>query len=68
MEGEEAQTLLSALIDHATEDRFVYYHPWEVGDVILWDQRCLMHKSAADYPTDQARLLMRVKIAGDAPF
>jgi len=68
MESGEANTLLNALIDHATADRFVYYHPWEVGDVILWDQRCLMHKSAADYPTDQTRLLMRVKIAGDAPF
>ena len=64
----EAQSLLEELIGHATEYRFVYYHPWKIGDAVLWDQRCLMHKSAADYPLDQTRLLMRVKIAGDAPY
>ena len=64
----EGRDMLDTLISHATEDAFVYYHPWKVGDAVLWDQRCLMHRSAADYPTDQERLLMRVKITGDAPY
>ncbi len=68
IDGMAGTELLEELMAHATEPRFVYYHPWRVGDTVLWDQRCLMHKSAGDYPLDQARLLMRVKVAGDAPY
>ena len=68
MDGEAGEALLDELMCHATEERFVYYHPWKVGDAVLWDQRCLMHKSAGDYAHEQERLLMRVKMAGDAPY
>ena len=67
MTPHEGRRLLKDLLDHATQERFVHYHRWEVGDVVVWDHRCLMHKSAGDYPHEQRRLLMRVKIAGDRP-
>lgn len=60
--------LLNELLDHVEDEaRFFYYHHWTVGDVVVWDQRCLMHRGAGDAPTDETRFLMRLKIAGDRP-
>lgn len=64
----EDDPLLDLLLDHAADkDRFAYYHRWNVGDVVAWDQRCLMHRGAGDAPPDEVRFLMRLKIAGDRP-
>ncbi len=40
---DEAQDLLDELIEHATQRKFVYRHVWEVGDLIMWDNRCTLH-------------------------
>jgi len=39
MKREEAWPLIEELADHATQERFVYYHRWRVGDVLIWDER-----------------------------
>lgn len=65
----EKDPLLDSLLDHAGDEaRFAYYHHWKVGDVVVWDQRCLMHRGAGDAPEDEVRFLMRLKIAGDRPY
>jgi len=47
---EDAQTLalLAELIAHATQRQFVYTHRWRVGDLVMWDNRCTMHRGT-DY-------------------
>ena len=35
------------------------------GDVVIWDNRCTMHKANADYPDGEKRLMHRVVVAGD---
>jgi taurine dioxygenase len=55
MEQKEAWPLIEELAAHATQDGFVYYHSWQVGDLLIWDERatCIAaqaitpHKSAA---------------------
>lgn len=52
MDVAESQTFLAELAAHATEDRFVYRHRWQVGDLIFWDNRATMHKAT---PYDDVR-------------
>jgi len=52
----EGQALLSELIAFCTQPRFVYTHRWEVDDVLLWDQRAVMHRGTP-WPFDQPRKL-----------
>jgi len=56
---EEAWPLIEDLANHATQDRFVYYHHWRVGDVLMWDERATMHRGAGDYNPDEHRVMLR---------
>ena len=68
MDQEEAGRLLSAVFDHAEKPEFVYEHGWQVGDLLLWDNRCSMH-ARTDFPETERRLLLRTTVTGDArPF
>ena len=68
MDQEEADQLLSAVFDHAEKPEFVYEHAWQVGDLLLWDNRCSMH-ARTDFPETERRLLLRTTVTGDArPF
>ncbi len=40
----DGRLLLADLNDHATERRFVYSHTWRLGDLVIWDNRCTMHR------------------------
>ena len=44
MPEEEGKALLQQLIDHATQRHFVYTHRWRVHDLVMWDNRCTMHR------------------------
>jgi alpha-ketoglutarate-dependent 2,4-dichlorophenoxyacetate dioxygenase len=37
--------LLRDLIEHATQPQFVYRHRWSVGDLVIWDNRCTLHRA-----------------------
>ena len=67
---EEAETLelLDALIDHVTQTKYQYRHQWRLNDLVMWDNRCLLHKANGDYDHSQTRYLYRVMLQGDAPF
>jgi taurine dioxygenase len=67
METTEALTLLNELLEHATQLRFEYRHEWMDGDVVIWDNRCLMHKANGDYPVAHVRYLYRLMVKGDLP-
>jgi taurine dioxygenase len=55
----EAWQLIEELAAHSTQDRFVYYHAWRVGDLLLWDERATMHRGAGDYEPEQRRVMLR---------
>jgi taurine dioxygenase len=59
MDQEEAWRLIEDLAAHATQDRFVYYHPWQVGDLLIWDERSTMHRGAGDYHPEERRVMLR---------
>lgn len=58
MGDEEGQALISALYEHATQDKYIYRHQWRQHDLVIWDNRCTMH-AATPLLTDQYRRDMR---------
>ncbi len=64
---EESQPLLDLLTARATRPENVYRHQWQVGDVLMWDNRCAMHYAVRDYDDTMPRLLYRTTAAGDIP-
>ena len=63
----EALELLDELLDHATQEKYQYRHKWRHGDMVMWDNRCLLHKANGDYDHSQTRYLYRVMLKGDTP-
>ena len=59
MTQEEAWSLIDELTAIATDDRFVYYHQWRVGDVLMWDERATMHRGAGDSNPEERRVMLR---------
>ena len=59
MAHDEAVRLIEELRDHATQDRFVYYHAWRVGDVVMWDEIATMHRGAGDARPEERRIMIR---------
>ncbi|SEP50192.1 alpha-ketoglutarate-dependent 2,4-dichlorophenoxyacetate dioxygenase [Rhodospirillales bacterium URHD0017] len=55
----DGRLLLMDLIEHATERRFVHSHTWKQGDLVIWDNRCTMHR-ARPFDTTKVRDLRRV--------
>jgi alpha-ketoglutarate-dependent 2,4-dichlorophenoxyacetate dioxygenase len=55
----EGRLLLRELIEHATQREFVYQHHWKPGDLVIWDNRCTMHRGRP-YDPSEARDLRRV--------
>jgi len=67
MPEQKALALLDELLEHATQEKFQYRHKWKAGDVVIWDNRCLMHKANGDYPVSEVRYLYRLMLKGDRP-
>jgi alpha-ketoglutarate-dependent taurine dioxygenase len=59
MSKDESWPLIEEVSAHATQDRFVYYHSWRVGDVLMWDELATMHRGAGDYRPDERRIMLR---------
>jgi alpha-ketoglutarate-dependent 2,4-dichlorophenoxyacetate dioxygenase len=56
----EGRLLLRDLIEHATQRHFVYRHRWHVGDLVIWDNRCTMHRATPFEDSKYRRELRRV--------
>lgn len=68
LEDEESAQLLAFLYEHAVQPAMVYRHRWRVGDVVMFDNRCLMHYVVPDHPHDMHRRMHRTTARGDKPF
>jgi alpha-ketoglutarate-dependent 2,4-dichlorophenoxyacetate dioxygenase len=56
----EGRLLIRDLIEHATQRQFVHRHSWRVGDLVIWDNRCTMHRGRPYEDATHARDLRRV--------
>lgn len=60
----ESEELLDELWRYATRDEFTWQHHWKVGDLVLWDNRCTMHRRDPFDPSSR-RVLHRTQIKGE---
>jgi len=64
MKSGESAELLALLYAHLEQPRFIWTHEWQVGDLVLWDNRPTMHRRLP-FPAHQRRLMKRTQIFND---
>jgi taurine dioxygenase len=70
MAAAESEALLAEIYEHCRRPEFIYWHKWRPGDLVFWDNRCVLHiadHTRLDDPT-YIRHMHRTTIAGDVPF
>ena len=63
----ESEELLDRIWAHTAQPKFVWEHRWKVGDVVMWDNRCAMHRREA-FDDTARRVLHRTQLKGDRPY
>ena len=64
MDRTEGKALMDELLRHATEDRFCYRHRWRRGDLVVYDNRCTLHRATGYDENAYERTLLRTSIEG----
>jgi alpha-ketoglutarate-dependent 2,4-dichlorophenoxyacetate dioxygenase len=59
---DEGRALLAELLEFATQPRFVYAHKWRLGDLVIWDNRCTLHRATPFESSTQVRDMRRSTI------
>ncbi len=67
MDNAEAEPMLDALYEHATRPNYLYRHNWRKGDMVIWDNRSVLHQATTDYDMEEYRYLYRVLLQGEVP-
>lgn len=62
-----SDALLDELAAWVAQERFIYRHRWTVGDTVVWDNRCTLHRVDYDSPPGERRVMLRVVTRGDRP-
>lgn len=63
---EESERLLDELWAHASRSEFTWGHEWRLGDTLIWDNRCLIHRRDP-FDANARRMMHRVQIKGQRP-
>jgi alpha-ketoglutarate-dependent 2,4-dichlorophenoxyacetate dioxygenase len=63
----EGRQFTAELMEFATQPRFTYSHRWRPGDIIIWDNRAVLHRATHYDAVKYRRLMQRTTVAGEAP-
>jgi alpha-ketoglutarate-dependent 2,4-dichlorophenoxyacetate dioxygenase len=64
---EQGRALLEELISFATQQRFVHRHHWRVGDLVVWHNRCTLHRARPYDDVRERRDMRRTTVEDSAP-
>ena len=64
----ESDVLLDELYEFSFQEKYQYSHNYEKGDLVIWDNRCTMHRANSNYDTSQLRVMHRVMLEGEKVF
>ncbi len=67
MERKDSDALLDWVNETITQQKYRYDHEWRMGDLLVWDNRCLIHSVNVDFPVGQTRLHQRILLKGARP-
>jgi alpha-ketoglutarate-dependent 2,4-dichlorophenoxyacetate dioxygenase len=67
MDHGESRRLLDGLLAHATRPEGVYQHRWRQWDLVMWDNRCVLHRGRPWDASQHKRVMRRTTIAGEGP-
>ena len=67
MPADESNALLDVLWTHATSDAFTWHHQWRAGDLLIWDNRCTLHRRDP-FDASQRRVMHRTQTRGTRPI
>jgi alpha-ketoglutarate-dependent 2,4-dichlorophenoxyacetate dioxygenase len=62
---EQGRILLTQLLEHVTQPEFVYRHEWREGDLVIWDNRCALHRATPYDSTRYKRFMQRTTVGGE---
>ncbi|MEM7044259.1 MAG: TauD/TfdA family dioxygenase [Pseudomonadota bacterium] len=65
---EKGRDLIDDLNSRIIDEQRVYMHHWQVGDLIPWDNRCMLHKAEPYDTATEARVLRRCAVTGEIPI
>ena len=66
MEDDAGRALIAEVNAHLTQPRYVYSHHWQPGDLVMWDNRSVLHRATPYDSVKYKRMLQRTTVAGDA--
>lgn len=66
LEPQESESLLDTLWAHATKPEYTWYQEWQLGDLVLWDNRCTMHRRNP-FDASSRRIMHRTQLGGQKP-
>ncbi len=67
-EPDASRAFVNGLLDRVLTPDVTYRHQWRPGDLVLWDNRALLHVAHTDYDPSEGRILHRMCLEGDVPF
>jgi len=62
----ESEEILDQLWDITTRPEHIWVQEWQVGDLVVWDDRCTMHRRG-EFSSGSRRLLLRTQVKGERP-
>lgn len=68
MDEAEGDELLDRLYAHADQDQFQYSHQWSQGDMLVWDNRSVLHQATPVKVAGERRYMHRIMLKGDEPL
>ena len=67
MPYDDGRALIETLNAKAPHPDLTYEHRWRPGELILWDNRCTMHRATSYDPATQKRVIRRCTVVGEVP-
>jgi taurine dioxygenase len=61
----ESKPIIKFLCEHSVAPKFTYRHRWTVGDLVMWDNRCLTHLAVGDFDPSEIRHMIRTSCIGE---
>ena len=68
LDEDKSKAFVNRLMSQVIQPEITYRHQWQLGDLVIWDNRSISHVAYRDYDHKEGRIMQRVILAGDTPI